>query len=419
MALFGELFLSEVVNKTVFDPRGEVVGRVKDIVVVKGEPLPKINSIILKNGNQSFDIKWTDINIFNKRIISTFLSADSMKPYEANENDLLAVRDILDKQIVDVNGVKVVRVNDIKLEGYESDAVLVSVDVGIRGILRRLGIEHGSEKFFKIFTARLPYNLISWNYIQTLRPELKAITLTIPRQMVSDLHPADIAEIISQVSREEGAHLINDLDIETAAETFSELRTERKVDILDQMDTERAADILEEMAPNEAADVLNELPAEKVKTILEQIEKEDAEDIQELLGYEEDSAGGVMTNKFIAYPPEITAEEALERLKEDAREIQPVNYIYIVNEKEKLAGVLSLRELILSSSSAKLADIMETKLKTVTPDISDKVVAEKMAKYTLYAIPVVDSEGELIGIVAIDAVMDRMLSKEKSRRRAA
>lgn len=417
MALFGELFLSEIVKKPVFDPKGEIVGRFKDIVVVKGEPLPKVHSIVLKKGKQLLQVRWEDINIFNKRVISTFRYADSLKPYERQESDLLAVSDILDKQIVDVNGVKVVRVNDIKLEGYENNAVLVSVDVGIRGLLRRLGIEHGSEKFFKVFTSGLPYNLISWNYIQALKPELRAITLTVPRQMLSDLHPADIAELIGQISREERAHLINDLDIETAAETISELEPERKVEIINQMETGRAAHIIEEMAPNDAVDVLNELPTARAKEILEQIEKDEAEDIQELLGYEEDTAGGMMTNEFIAYPPHLSAREALERLREDAKEVQPVNYVYIVDEQEKLIGAMSLRELILSEPEAKLEDVMVTKLKTVTSDIDEKLVAEKMSKYTLYAMPVVDNEGVLLGIVAIDAIIDRMLSKETKGRR--
>ncbi len=417
MPLFGELFLSEVIKKPVFDPKGEVTGRVKDIIVVKGDPLPKVSAIIIERKSQLFKIKWESINLFNKRIISTYLTASLIEPYSLGEDDLLAVRDILDKQIVDANGAKVVRANDIKLEGYDGEAILIAVDVGMRGILRRLGIERGSEGFLKLFQTNMPYNLISWNYLQPLKPKLKTIALTVPRQMVSELHPADIAEIISQVSRDEGAHLFKDLDIETAAEALSELKPAMQAEIINAMETEKAADIIEEMPPDEAADVLSDLPAEKAKEILEHIEKEEAEDIQELLGHEEDSAGGLMTNEFIAYLPNITIKEAIEGFKKDAEEIETVYYIYVVDENEKLIGVTSLRELLLAESAAQLSEVMETKLKTVTPDADEMVVAEIISKYNIVALPVVDNEGVLLGIVTIDDIIDRILPPAAKRKR--
>lgn len=418
MALYGELFLSDIFQRPVFDPKGEVIGRVKDIIVVKGELLPKVDSLIIKRKKRLCRIEWADINIFNKRIISTSLYADSLKEYIPGASDLMAARDILDKQIVDVNGVKIVRVNDIKLEGYGDDAVLVSVDVGVRGILRRLGVESWSERFVQFMAPKGQQGIISWNYIQPLNPDLKAITLTVPIQKVSDLHPADIAEIISQVSRSEVADFINDLDIETAADTITELSPEMQVDIINEMDREKAVDIIEEMDPDEAADVLNKLPTEKAKEILEHVEREEAENIQELLGYEEDTAGGIMTNEYIAYPPDITAGEALRRFRQDAKEVKDVHYIYFVDHKETLKGVASLRELTIADPSALVSDIIATEVKTITPDMLDKAVAEKMSKYTLLALPVVNDNGALLGIVTIDNVLDRMLSEKKGRRRS-
>jgi magnesium transporter len=417
MALFGELFLSEIIKKPVFDPKGEIIGRVKDVIVVKGDPLPQISAVIVYRKGQAYIIIWTAINIFNKRIISSFLYADALQVYEYPEDDLLAVRDILDKQIVDANGAKVVRVNDIKLEGYHGSAVLLAVDVGMRGILRRLGAEHSSDEVLRFFNTQLSYNLISWNYMQPLRPELKAIALTVPRQMLSDLHPADIADLISQVSREEGAHLFKNLDIEAAADALSELMPERQAEIINSIDTERAADILEEMQPDEAADVLSDLPTEKAKEILEHIDREEAEDIQELLGHEEDTAGGLMTNIFIAYPPQITVTEAIERFKKDAEEIESVYYIYVVDEDEKLIGVASLRDIIMADPQAQLAEVMETKMKSVTPETDDMIVAEIISKYNLVALPVVDAENVLLGIVGVDDVIDIILPPAAKRGR--
>jgi magnesium transporter len=417
MPFFTELFVSEIMKKLVLDPKGDEIGRVKDLVIVKGEPLPKVSALIIEKKKNIFKLLWSDLSIFNKRIISANIYAEALLPYELNEKDLLLVRDILDKQIVDANGAKVVRVNDVKLEGLDTEAVLIAVDVGMRGIMRRLGVERGGEDLMKLFRKHLPYNLISWNYIQPLEPKLTKISLTIPRQMVLELHPADIAEIISQVSHKEGASFFKELDVETAAEALSELQPDVQAAIITGMDTKKAADIIEEMHPDEAADVLSDLPVDKAKEILEIIEKEEAEDIQELLSHEEDTAGGLMTNEFIAYLPDTTVKEAIQKFKKDAEEVETVYYIYVIDADEKLMGVVSLRELLLAGLDAKLSDIMESKLKMVTPNIDEVEVAEIISKYNLGALPVVNTEGSLLGIVTIDDVIDRILPPAAKRKR--
>jgi len=417
MPFFGELFVSEILKKPVLDPKGDELGKVKDLVIVKGKPLPKVSALITERKKRLFRLPWTDLNIFNKRIISANVYGEALQPYELNEEDLLVVRDILDRQIVDVNGVKVVRVNDVKLEGFNSEAVLIAVDVGMRGIMRRLGVERGGEDFMKLFKKHLSYNLISWNYIQPLEPKLTTISLTVPRQMVAELHPADIAEIISQVSHREGVTFFKGLDVNVAAEALSELEPDVQAAIITRIGTEKAADIIEEMPPDEAADILSDLPADKAKEILENIEKDEAEDIQELLSHEEDTAGGLMTNEFIAYHPETTVREAFEKFRKDAEEIETVYYLYVIDADEKLIGVMSLRDLLLADLDKKLLDIMETKLKTIGPEADEKEVAEVISKYNLVAIPVVDNEGALLGIVTIDDIIDRILPPAAKRKR--
>jgi magnesium transporter len=417
MPFFGDLFVSEILKKPVLDPKGEELGRVRDLVLVKGEPFPKVSALIIEAKKKLFNLQWSDLSIFNKRIISAKLFAEGLQSYEFREKDLLIVRDIFDKQIVDANGVKVVRVNDVKLEGFDSEAILVAVDVGMRGIMRRLGVERGGEDVMRIFRKRLPFNLISWNYLQPLEPKLTKISLTVPRQMVSELHPADIAEIISQVSHKEGASFFKGLDLETAAEALSELEPDIQAALITGMDTDKAADILEEMPPDEAADVLSDLPVDKAKELLEHIEKEEAEDIQELLSHEEDTAGGMMTNEFIAFPPDILVKDAIKKFKKDAEEVEIVYYIYVTDESERLLGVVSLRELLLADLDAKLSDIMATKIKTVTPEMDEMDVGEIVSKYNLVALPVVDAEGVLLGIVTVDDILDRVLPPAAKRKR--
>ena len=417
MPFFGELFVSDILKKPVLDPKGEDLGKVRDVVVVRGEPFPKVTALIIEKRKNLFHLAWTNLNIFNKRIISSKEYDEHLHPYEFNEKDLLIVRDIFDKQIVDANGAKVVRVNDVKLEGLESEAILVAVDVGMRGIIRRLGFERGGDDILKVFRKQLPYNLISWAYIQPLEPKLTNISLTVPRQMVSELHPADIAEIISQVSHKEGASFFKGLDVETAAEALSELEPDVQAALITGMNTDDAADIIEEMPPDEAADVLSDLPMDKAKEILEHIEKEEAEDIQELLSHEGDTAGGLMTNDFITCPPDISVREAIEKFRKDAAEVETVYYLYITDADEKLLGVVSLRELLLAPLDARLSEIMETKLKTVTPNTDEIEVAEIVSKYNLVAIPVIDTEGFMLGVVTVDDVIDVILPPSAKRKR--
>lgn len=417
MPIFGDIFVSDLLKKPVLDPKGEELGKVRDIIMIKGEPFPKVSSLIIEKRKKLFLLLWNDLNIFNRRIISAKIYSDLLHPYEYSETDLLIVRDIFDKQIVDANGAKVVRVNDVKLEGFNSAAILAAVDVGMRGIMRRLGVERGGEDMMRLFKKNLPYNLISWNYIQPLEPKLTKISLTVPRQMVSELHPADIADIISQVSHKEGASFFKGLDIETAAEALSELEPDVQAAIITGMDTDTAADIIEEMPPDDAADVLSDLSVDKAKEILEHIDKDEAEDIQELLSHEEDTAGGLMTNEFIAYAPDLLVKDAIENFRKDAEEVETVYYLYVIDADEKIRGVISLRDLLLARPDVRLSDIMKTKLKIVSPETDEMAVAEIVAKYNLVAIPVVDSDGYMLGIVTIDDVVDRILPSPAKRTR--
>jgi CBS domain-containing protein len=418
MPLFGELFISEVLGKPILDPTGDELGTIKDAVLVKGEPLPKLDALIVGRKKDHYRVQWESMNLFNKRIISTTLNIKNAAPYdmEAGE-DLLALRDILDKQIVDANGAKVVRVNDIKLEGYQTDAVLTAVDVGMRGILRRMGLERRGESIMKFFRSSLPSHLISWNYMQPIQPKLSTIGLTVSRQMVEELHPADLADLLSQVSPVEGLEFIQNLDPETAAEAISELEMDTQATIIKDMPAETAADIIEEMSPDAAADLISELPDDLASDLLRKIEDEEAEDIQELLGHESDTAGGLMTTEYINYPPGMTVAEAMLRFRKDAPEIESVYYIYIIDEEERLVGVLSLKDMLLSESTTTLGSIMETNIKSVRPEADEMEVAAVISKYDLFALPVVDCDTCLIGIITVDDILDLLLPKQARKKR--
>lgn len=416
MALIGEVFVGDILGKVVLDPRGEEIGRVRDVAVEGGARFPRAVGLFLEKKKVSRYLPWEELSIFNKRIISSRKTEAEIPEGSPSVDHLRIVKDILDKQIVDINGAKVVRVNDVKLTEEGGAAYVTDVDVGMRGILRRLGIERRGDAFFEAIRHPLRHQLISWHYLQPLESKLDRLTLSVSREAVSDLHPADLAQIMSDLAPEERQDFFEKLDPETAAEALHELTPEVQADLISEMDKEQAADIIEQMPPDEAADVIADLPAEKAQELLQLMEKEEAQDIHELLHHEEDTAGGLMTNEYLAWPPGITVGEALSRFKEEAREIEHVYYIYVV-EDERLLGVVGLRDLLIGEPDRRLSEVMHAKLKTARAETGQETVAALISKYNLLALPVVDEENRLLGVVTVDDVVDLLLPPAARKKR--
>ena len=415
-----EIFVSEIFKKPVLDQTGEEIGRLKDIIVGLGEPFPAVTALVVSSGKDTFLIPWDLINLFNRRVISANARIDSIRPACVLPNDILIYRDLLDKQIVDINGAKLVRVNDLELGDVKGQLCLVAADIGLRGLLRRLGVEKRGERFFSFFNYKLQHKLISWTYVQTVEPKLTRLTLTVSRQKVSSLHPADLAEIISEVSQKERTAIFGSLDVDTAAEALHELEPGVQADIIDDMSNERASDILERMPPDEAADVLGDLPEAKAQELINLMEKEEADDVQELMEHEDNTAGGLMTTEYLAFPPDMTVEEAIKELRLEAPNVETIYYLYIVDQNEHIDGVLSLKNLILAMPNMLLGDIMKSPAKTISQDAKQKDVAEFISKYNLLAAPVVDDDMVMRGIVTVDDVVDLLLptaTRKKRRKR--
>lgn len=413
----GEIFVSEVYKQPVLDQTGEEIGRLRDIIVGPGEPFPPVQALVVSRRGSLFLLRWDQINLFNRRVISANVYASDVSPASLVPSDILICRDLLDKQIVDINGAKLVRVNDLKFGDVSGKMCLVAADIGLRGVLRRIDLETRGERFLALFRYKLPHKLIGWNFLQTIEPRLTKLTLTVSRQKVSKLHPADLAEIISEVSQKERTALFGSLDLQTAAEALHELEPRVQAEIIDDMSQERASDILEQMPPDEAADVLGDLPEEKAQELIKLMQKEEAEDVQELLEHEEDTAGGLMTTEYLAFPPDMTVEEAITELRLEAPDVETIYYLYIVNEQDTLVGVLSLKDLILAKPHMLLADIMKTPVKSLPLDAEQEDVAEFISKYNLLAAPVVDEKGMMQGIVTVDDIIDFLLPPASRKKR--
>ncbi|MDH4163426.1 MAG: CBS domain-containing protein [Nitrospirota bacterium] len=413
----GDIFVSEVHRKPVLDRAGEEIGKLTDITVGQGDPFPSVTALVVKSGKLTYLIPWDQINLFNKRVISVNLLRDQLSPAVIEPAEVLICRDILDKQIVDINGAKLVRVNDLKLGDVNGRVSLIAADIGLRGILRRLGVEARGERLLSVLRYRLQNVLIGWHYLQPVEPKLNKLTLTVSRQKAAQLHPADLAEIISEVSQKERSAIFGSLDVETAAEALHELEPSVQADIIDDMSKEKASDILEQMPPDEAADVLGDLPEAKAQELINLMEKDEAEDVQELLEHEEDTAGGLMTTEYLAFPPDMTVEDAIRELRLEAPDVETVYYLYITDDQERLLGVLSLKSLIMARPETLLQDIMRSPMKTLSLDAEQMDVAEFISKYNLLAAPVVDENMVMRGIVTVDDVVDFLLPPASRKKR--
>ena len=408
-------YLSEIRRSKVVDPAGAEIGRLVDIAVVPKEQFPAVQWAILRSPEGERIVRWADLEGTDGR----YRLKEGAIPPAAGElppEALRLGRDLLDKQIVDTHGAKVVRVNDLQLEDKGGQLLLVGADVGLRGILRQIGGEGVAERIAGLIGRKLPRGTIPWHLVEPLESKQQNVRLTLPHQKLALLHPADIADIVEEMTADERRVVFDELDVETAAEALGEVDPEMQASIMGDLDQERAADILEEMDPDEAVDLLQDLPEDRREELIELMEEEEGADVEELLAHDENSAGGIMTTDFLALPRDLTAGAAIDRL----RELQPdpalVYYLYVVDAEGRLDGNLSLRDLVVARPETPLTAIMNPNVLRVEADVPKEEVASLIAKYDLLALPVVDARRVLLGTVTIDDVIELMMPRGWKKR---
>jgi CBS domain-containing protein len=401
------LYLSQVLGRPVRDLDGERVATIKDVIVRLGEDdHPPVTGLVARYRRRDFFLPRWRVTEFNEHGVQLNSDILDLRPFARRENEVLLARDVLDKQLIDVDGKRVVRVNDVQLIDAANEWRVTGADVSLQGLWRRLA----PHNF--IGTSR-PVEVIDWADVGYLATDAATVQLKSSREKLARLHPVEIARLAEALSYHHGSEIVESLDDETAAETLEEMPAERQARIIGDMEQERAADILEWMSPDEAADVLGDLPDEKAEDLLNLMEDEEQADVAELLTYEDDTAGGLMTTEFVTLTPELTVAEALARLREMAETPNMIYYLYVVEKEEswKLEGVIALRNLILADPSAPLSDVMRHEFQTANPYDSATEVAHKIAEYNLLALPVVDEGGDILGIVTVDDAMEILLPK--------
>lgn len=402
------IYLTQFLNKPVFDSEGKLLGKISDLAVTSGEIFPKASSIALVKDKEPFMLSWNYVKEFDAEHIKLKTKQNELKFTLLQPNEILLTRDLLDKQIVDTQGLKVVRVNDLKLTQSDTELRLLGADVGARGALRRLGLEKAVDFLAWPLRSRLPENIIAWNYIDLPEKDLSAVKLSVTHKRLNELHPADIADILEKLDASQRTKVFQHLDNIQAADTISESEPDLQSSLVESLGNERASDILEVMPPDDAADIIAGLPYEKAQTLLNLMGVKEASDIRKLLGYKENTAGGIMTTDYIAVKETLTMEETIKRLRNTAPDPEIVSYIYVVNNNNALTGVLPLRDLVMASAQTKVSEIMIPEVIQVTVDDDQEEVANTISKYDLLAVPVVDEQKHLMGIVTIDDVLEVM-----------
>ncbi len=411
------VFLSEFLGAEVVDVEQRRVGRVRDVTATVIEPYPVVTGIVVSRGSGEV-VPWSSVRTFAGREVALRTSAESMPMMPANEADIWLGRDVLDKQVIDTDGRRVVRVNDLQLVESGGKMLLVGADIGVRGLLRRLGLERVGKAVVRLFRRDLPMVLVSWDVVQPLQGESgpDAVRLRISGKRISKLHPADIADIVEELSARERSAIFAQLSDEMAAETLEELEPDDQRSVIENMDAERASEILEEMGPDEAADLLADLSEDRARLLLELMETADAEDVRELLSFPEDTAGGLMTTEYVSVSVGLSAQECIEALRVLEPEAEHVYYVYVIDEEEHLNGVLSLRDLIVAKPGTPIAQFVRRDVVTVKLDATRDEIAAVMVKYNLMALPVVDEDDRLRGIITVDDALESVLPEGVKRR---
>ncbi len=433
------IFLSTLLRQSIFDIENHRLGILKDIYVSLRETFPVVTALLiapsnLSSSNNDLVVPWSQVDHLEAEKVYVTVNQSRIAPYTPGSDELLLRRDLLDKQIVDTQGFRVVKVNDLKLAQIKGTARLIGADISFSGLLRRLGILTPIEWLGKLLPVHLNERTITWNYIEPIQvvrvgtsqlaPAMAGagtagatgtavaggivpqVQLNVSHTRLADLHPADIADILEQLNVEEAGAVLETMDTETAADILNEVETSRQSEILSELDPERASDLLERLAPDDAADILSEIPQEEAERLLALMPAEESRPIRDLLRYGAETAGGIMTNEVLSLSQDFTVEEALAYLRQHSEHMEMVYYLYIVDDEQRLVGVVSLRQLVTADPSTLLKTLMDDDVISVKVDDDQEEVARVIAKYDLLGVPVVDAENHLVGLVTVDDVID-------------
>ena len=402
-------YVSRLRGAPVVDSDGASVGRLRDVVVaVEPSGYPPVRGIVVRAQKRDRFVPLRDIAHLDATGARVRESEPAVE-FKRSDGELLAYRDLLDRQVVDAQGARVLRVNDVMLAPVQRRLSLLGIDVSVRGLMRRLAPDW--------LLGGIDGELLDWSVVEPLAAEMPDVRLRLPHRKLTRLDPADLGRIIDHLPYRHGAELVSALDDETAADALEEVGKDRQPELLDQLSPDKAVSILDHMAPDAAADLLNDLPPKQADDLIERMEPEAASDVRLLLTFAAKSAGGLMTTDFVIALEHETTRDAVEHLRTQLSKPDLVYYVYVVDDADRrgLRGVVSLRDLLLAKPDARLIDVMNRDVHSVDAEAPGREVARVMREYNLLALPVVDHQGRMLGLVTADDVLDMMLPQSVRR----
>jgi magnesium transporter len=405
------IFLASILDQPVQGKSGEVIGKLDDLIVRVDQHYPTLSGLVVRDGRRRFFVPASHLQTLNgiAGIAKLASSTVDLQQFARRNGEVLLRQDVLDHQLIDVTGRRIVRVNDVQLALVEGSFRVIGIDISPQALLRRLGPRALAGRI-------VGRQIIDWadaQYLASAAP----VQLKVSYDRLADLHPVDLARIVDALSYRESAEIVAALDNETAAETLEEVSDERVADLLEGMDQERAADILEEMTPAAAADALEDLADEVAEQLLARMEPEEAADVQAHLAFDEDSAGRIMTTDFVSVLSTATVGNALAAVRALEEVPDPLLAVYVTGP-ESLLGLVRLRNLILADPATPVTEVMDGDLPTVHPEDRAEDAARVLAEYNLLAVPVLDKGGRMLGIVTVDDALAVLLPEIWQRRGA-
>jgi CBS domain-containing protein len=417
------IYFTELDHLPVYGVKGEYLGRLEDLCVDPSQNALRVASYLVKTPKKAIIcISHEQMQSLSVRAGQTRVPREEVRCYAPDEGMLRVKKDILDQQIIDVNNRKVVRVNDVDFDIQPTDnhteLRIVAVNVGLAAALRRLLQGLVAKHTIRMITSSFSTKTIPWEFVNLIELDpQRRIKLRLSYDRVGELHPADIADILEGLSRDEQKAVIEGLDEETAAQALSEIPTRMQADLLESISTEKAANIVEEMPPDEAADVLQELSPETSAEVLADMEKDEANEVRELLGFEENTAGALMTTEYVVVHESAAVEGAIAALKSYEGPVELVHAIYLVDSAAVLTATVPVGRILLSEAGMALKELGTDSLITVPAHAAAISVVDLFHKYNLISLPVVDDKGHLLGVVTADDVLELVINKKQYRRR--
>jgi flagellar motility protein MotE (MotC chaperone) len=408
------LYLSDLLGLPVRDPSNRRLGTLVDLLADASGAYPRVVAlrVRIRLRGEVLRVEWADVAAWNARSLRLRRGAEAFGLLQLLSSEIPLAQDVLDRQIVDTDGAKVERVNDLHLLRARGELRVAHVDVGFRGLVRRMGWQEMVDGLVRRIRPGSPYltreKLVSWKYVQPLSAGSPRVRLDVARSAVAEMHPADLAEILEDLDRRERAVLFRGLSLEAAAGALEEAEPELQRELLETLEPAKAADVLEEMEADDAADLLADLPKEASAELLAEMEPSEAREVEQLLAYGEDTAGGLMNPEFLRLESQITAQQSLERIRSQAETVPHLHDAFVLGSDGKLAGVLSLRDIIVAKPETPVLGLMHEHPAPLNPDDPVKYVAEQAAKYNLFSLPVLDADGDA-GVVTVDDVLEKVL----------